>query len=85
MDKIAATPEYKDLTKQEKDELWTREKLRQAIAAGLELRKARNVGDPIIDLNNCALDNLKKIPKLNDNTAKQLIQLRHQHAGGIKG
>ena len=80
MDKVAASPDYKDLSKLEKDELWVQEKLRQAIAAGLELRRARNAGDPIIDLNNCALDDLKKIPKLNEDIAKQLIQLRHQHA-----
>ena len=50
----------------------------------MELRASLGVAEPTIDLNTCALDELRRIPKLTLDNQQELIRLRQAHAQGIR-
>ena len=50
----------------------------------MQERKAVGVAEPAIDLNTCALDELRRIPKLTLDNQQELLRLRQAHAQGIR-
>ena len=64
--------------------MWFRTKLREEEKVATEVRKSLGVVEPTIDLNTCALDELRRIPKLTLENQQDLIRLRQAHEQGIR-
>ena len=79
-----AGQEYVGLKQNEKDKIWAQYNLQRTGEQANKERKRFNVGDPSIDLNRCAMDELDSIPILTLEVKKTLMYLRHQHAAGIR-
>ena len=84
IDFLNTLDDYKGLSKNDKDQLWFRYKLREEERNAIAMRPTLGVAGPTINLNTCALDELQRIPKLTRGNCEDLIRLRHAHPRGIQ-